>query len=201
VNTADLQSQKTELRRSLLRARQAIHPHLWREKSDRLGAHLQTWEIFQQSRTVLAFFSFRQEPDLAPLFYSPKRWGFPRCEGKNMAWHYWHPDGRYPLQASTYGIAEPHPQSPPILPHEVDLILVPAIACDVRGFRLGYGGGYYDRMLSSPQWLGIPTVGILFEFARLPRIPVAAWDKPLDHICTEAGLFPGKTSYPQMGRR
>ncbi|HEY9652178.1 MAG TPA: 5-formyltetrahydrofolate cyclo-ligase, partial [Coleofasciculaceae cyanobacterium] len=71
---------------------------------------------------------------------------------------------------------------------EVDLILVPAVACDRRGYRLGYGGGFYDRMLSSAEWGSKPTIGIVFEFAYLPRLPIEPWDKPLHAICTNLGF-------------
>ncbi|MEP0889126.1 5-formyltetrahydrofolate cyclo-ligase [Leptolyngbya sp. PL-A3] len=199
VNAADPQSQKADLRRSLLRARQAMHPDLWHEKSDRLCVHLQNWPTFQQAQTVLAFFSFRKEPELRPLLFLPKRWGFPRCEGKTLTWHRWAPNAILPLQQGAYGITEPHPRAPVISPHEVDLILIPAVACDVRGYRLGYGGGFYDRMLSSPAWLNIPTIGIVFEFARLPKLPVAPWDRKLHGICTEAGLFMSGSSSTQIG--
>lgn len=192
VNSAEPKTPKNELRRSLLKARQAIPPAVWREKSDRLCAHLHAWSGFAQARTVLAYFSFRQEPDLSPLFRASRgerRWGFSRCgEGRSLTWHHWSPHSQWPLQSGTYGIVEPHPEAPVLTPQEVDLILVPAVACDVRGYRLGYGGGYYDRMLSSPQWRHKPTIGIIFEYARLPRLPIDAWDRPLTGICTEAGL-------------
>lgn len=207
---------KVALRRSLLKARQAIPPDVWRHKSDRLCAHLQAWLPFMEAKTVLAYFSFRQEPDLSPLFQSfdrteeeigdritftlkpslqsrrrTKRWGFPRCVGKtSMIWHEWGPGkAELPLQVGSYGITEPHPDALQITPAEVDLILVPAVACDVKGYRLGYGGGYYDRLLSHPAWSRKLTIGIVFEYARLPRLPLDSWDRPLSGICTEAGLF------------
>lgn len=71
------------------------------------------------------------------------------------------------------------------MPDEVDLILVPAVACDARGYRLGYGGGFYDRLLSSADWKSKPTIGIVFEYAYVSQLPVDPWDKPLNSICTE----------------
>jgi 5-formyltetrahydrofolate cyclo-ligase len=194
VNTiGSSKSEKAELRRSLVKARQAMHPDVWREKSDRLCVHLQAWPLFTQARTVLAYFSFRHEPDLSPLFLSTRTWGFPRCVETSMVWHAWSPsvDKADPnsLQTGTYGTLEPHPALPQIQSQDVDLILVPAVACDVWGYRLGYGAGFYDRMLSQPQWAAKPTIGIVFEFARLPSLPTDPWDKPLQGICTEAGLF------------
>lgn len=193
VNATDSQPSKAELRRSLLKARQALHPDLWREKSDRICTQLHNWSVFSKAQTVLAYFSFRQEPDLSPLFTPSRIWGFPRCVDKSMVWHQWIPtpigSKQYPLQTGAFGIVEPHPYAPQVQPADVDLILVPTVACDVWGYRLGYGGGFYDRMLSSPEWIGKPTIGIVFEFARLPRLPIDPWDRSLQGICTEAGLF------------
>lgn len=188
-NSEDKKSEKAALRRSLLKARQSLPESLWREKSDRLCAHLQNWSGFAQAQTVLAYFSFRQEPDLSPLFDLPRRWGFSRCIEKSLSWHVWSPRSGTRLETGAYGIWEPPATAPQLMADEVDLILVPAIACDVRGYRLGYGGGFYDRLLSAPSWRYKPTVGIVFEAARLPRLPVEAWDRPLQSICTEAGIF------------
>ncbi|MDZ7958591.1 MAG: 5-formyltetrahydrofolate cyclo-ligase [Aulosira sp. DedQUE10] len=175
---------KTQLRRTLLQKRQSIDIREWREKSDRICTQLQTSVLFTQAKTILAYFSFRQEPDISSLFANPQyRWGFPRCVGKSMFWHSWTPNDA--VEIGTYGIIEPRPDAPTIDPAEVDLMLVPSVACDYQGYRLGYGGGYYDRLLSSPEWLNKPTIGILFDFAYLPQIPIEHWDKPLKAVCTE----------------
>lgn len=180
---------KAELRKILLQERQAIAQEDWQQKSLQLCHQVQNSAWFREAQTILAYFSFRQEPDLSSLFAHPKTWGMSRCVGKELHWHHWSPDSALPLQTGRFGILEPHPNSPLIAPEAVDLILVPAIACDYQGYRLGYGGGFYDRLLSAPVWSTKVAIGIVFESARLPQLPRDGWDQPLTAVCTEAGLF------------
>jgi 5-formyltetrahydrofolate cyclo-ligase len=182
---------KNQLRQKILQVRQSMSAEDWREKSDRICSHLQASPLFEQAKTVLAYVSFRQEPDLSRLFAETSKegtkiWGFPRCVEKSLIWHQWKPGEL--LQTGAYGIWEPHADLPIISPFEVDLILVPSVACDQRGYRLGYGGGYYDRMLSSAEWQSTPTIAILFDYAYLTELPIDDWDQPLQGICTEEGL-------------
>ncbi len=189
-SASDLNRQaKSDLRRRLLSARQSIPPQVWRQKSDRICEHLLNWTYFRQCRVILAYASFRQEPDLSPLTNHHSHWGLPRCLGKQLQWHYWSSQNPYPMQKGGHGIVEPPPSAPRVDLGLVDLVLVPAVACDVRGYRLGYGGGYYDRLFSKAQWQTIPTVGIVFEYARLPNLPRDDWDRPLAGVCSESGLF------------
>lgn len=181
--------EKAELRRQLLQKRQAMSVQEWREKSDRITTHLAKSPLFTQAKTVLAYFSFRQEPDLSSLFKDipgNTKWGFPRCVGDALSWHIWTPLDAVKIGA--YGIREPLAEAAIIQPAEVDLIFVPCVACDYQGFRLGYGGGYYDRLLSSVEWAKKMTIGIVFAEAYLPQLPVSAWDKKLQAVCTEAGF-------------
>ncbi|MDF5714701.1 MAG: 5-formyltetrahydrofolate cyclo-ligase [Rhizonema sp. NSF051] len=188
MNELAHQPDKAELRRSLLKTRQSMMETEWREKSLSICTNLLSFPVFEQAKTILAYFSFRQEPDLTPLFTNtPHQWGFPRCVGNSLCWHIWKPQDS--VQRGTYGIIEPHPNAPTIVPTEVDLILIPSVACDKQGYRLGYGGGYYDRWLCSPEWATKPTIGIVFEFAYLPQLPVEPWDMPLSNVCTETGVL------------
>lgn len=178
---------KTSLRRSLLKIRQTLLKTEWQEKSDRICTHLQSSPIFKEAKTVLAYFSFRQEPDLKPLFAdNSRRWGFPRCVDKELSWHFWQAGDR--LETNKFGILEPVADSPIVHPSQVDLILVPSVACDVRGYRLGYGAGFYDRLFTLPEWSNKITIGIVYEFTYLVELPIDRWDRSLTGVCTENGL-------------
>jgi len=185
LQPVDCLASKAELRRQILKIRQSMSVSEWKHRSDRLCHQLANSTLFTQATTVLAYFSFLQEPDLSTLVVNTQHnWGFPRCVGKSLNWHLWKPGD--PTQVNAYGILEPVVQAPLIASTQVDLILVPCIACDRQGYRLGYGGGYYDRLLSLPEWRAKPTIGIVFDFAFLPQLPIASWDKPLHSVISDS---------------
>lgn len=178
---------KNALRRQLLQQRTALPIDVWRTQSDRICYHLSNCSQFIRAQTILAYQSCRQEPSLDYLFtHTNKQWGLPRCVGKDLLWHCWQPFE--PMVIGAYGILEPPIESPPIEPDSVDLILVPAVAIDAGGYRLGYGGGYYDRLRADPLWRKIPTIGIVFDFGYVEEVPIDPWDLNLGAVCTELGL-------------
>lgn len=184
---------KATLRRQLLRTRKSLSVAQWQEKSDRICTHLQALPLLRQAKTVLGYLSARQEPGLEPLFAAVNcHWGLPRCVGSSLQWHLWQVGD--PLESGAFGISEPTSTAAQISARAVDLILLPAVACDRNGYRLGYGGGFYDRLLSLPEWQAKPTIGIVFDFAYLPNLPIDPWDKKLDGICTESGFKAVSTS-------
>lgn len=179
---------KKALRRQFLQQRQVMTRENWQEKSDRLCSQLQNFPSFASAKTILAYTSFRQEPDLSFLFANEnKQWGLPRCVDQSLIWHRWQPDNG--LKAGAYGIFEPDADLPILEAKTVDLILVPAVSCDCSGYRLGYGGGYYDRMLALPEWQDKLAIGIVFHFALVGKLPTDPWDRRLDGVCTEEKCF------------
>jgi 5-formyltetrahydrofolate cyclo-ligase len=177
---------KPELRQQLLQQRRSLPPADWQSRSQAICQHLLNWPIFQQATTILTYCSHQQEPDLSPLLTAPdKIWGIPRCDGKTLIWHQWQPQTQI-LQPGAYGILAP-PIANPILT-TADLILVPCVGSDRQGYRLGYGGGFYDRLFADPNWQSIVTIGITFAFAQLAQLPAETWDKQLQWLCTENGV-------------
>lgn len=178
---------KLELRKKYLKKRKSLTIDVWREKSDLLCQHLRSTEIFHNAKTILAYFSINQEPDLNSLFFLNKNWGFPYCVANQLQWHSW--QWGESLEVGQYGIQQPLKTAPLIKVEEIDLILVPAIACDYCGYRLGYGGGYYDRLFCQDQWRSIPKIGIIFDYAYLPQLPRDPWDQKLQGVSTESGFL------------
>jgi 5-formyltetrahydrofolate cyclo-ligase len=68
------------------------------------------------------------------------------------------------------------------------LLLAPSLACDAGGIRLGYGGGWFDRLRADPAWAAVPTLAVLPSACRLPALPRDPWDIPLQGWLDETGL-------------
>jgi 5-formyltetrahydrofolate cyclo-ligase len=111
---------------------------------------------------------------------------FPRIEAKAapLVFHHWKP-GRE-LKPGTFGIPEPAADWPIAHP---EILLVPLLAFDKRGHRLGYGGGYYDRTLEALRSHGkIRAIGIAYAGQEIDSIPDENHDHRLDMVATETGV-------------
>ena len=88
-----------------------------------------------------------------------------------------------PLNAGVWGIREPKPEAPEVEP---DILLVPLLAFDRAGYRLGYGGGYYDRTIGRLRANKPATaVGVAFAAQEVPQVPISPRDARLDLVLTE----------------
>jgi 5-formyltetrahydrofolate cyclo-ligase len=94
-----------------------------------------------------------------------------------------HPDRE--LVKGTYGILEPRPElRRPVPLEQADVILVPGVAWDLRGYRIGYGAGYYDRSINSLH-KALFKVGLCYEFQIVQRVPNSRFDRKIDRLVTD----------------
>lgn len=143
------------------------------------------------AQTVLLFYGVKQEPDTRALFQTLLQQGktvaLPKClPGRQMeARVVSRLDG---LKLSAYGIPEPGEDCPVIERDRIDLILVPNVCCDQRGYRLGHGAGYYDRYLVG--YTGF-TVALCPEQWLQEAVPTDAFDLPVQLVLTEQKTWRG----------
>ena len=156
-----------------------------------LGAYAGLLKI-PAGAVVAGYHAHRDEADPALLLQALAKRGahiaFPRVTAKDAALEF-HlvPDGEI-LRPGTFGIHEPLEYWPRVTP---DILLVPLLAYDDVGYRLGYGGGYYDRSLAALA--GARAIGIAFGGQRVDILPHDAHDCRLDAVLTENGL----TEFPR----
>jgi len=178
--------------KSLLRARRrALRDAMTGEDvasaSARVCEHLAAWPVFQPARAVMAYMAFGNEISLVPLMnsFGDKRWVIPRIVKNPEPQLILHPYDPGRLVQHPYGMLEPDASLPVIEPREIDLALVPGVAFDRRGYRLGFGGGFYDRFL--PRVTAV-KVGIVYAALIVDRVPDDPHDQRVDFLASELGV-------------
>ena len=180
--------QKRRLRAEALRNRDRLSPAEHEAKSARIVRRLIGLPVYRDAGTVSAFVTFRSEVDtrvlLEDLLKAGRTVAVPRVTGPGeMEFHRLADPGR-DLAPGTWGIPEPDPRLERVDPGAFDLVIAPGAAFDARGFRIGYGGGYYDRYLRRLR----PDCAVLspaFELQVVPRVPTEPFDEAVDLVVTE----------------
>jgi 5-formyltetrahydrofolate cyclo-ligase len=140
-----------------------------------------------QQRTISGFFPYKSEISLLPLLARLHGEGWVTAmpvvidEGLPLVFRAWGPGE--PTLPGIWDIPAPLEAAPEVLP---DVLLVPMLAFDHRGYRLGYGGGFYDRTLAKLRGLKTVTaIGVAYAAQEMPEVPHGEFDQPLDWIMTE----------------
>ena len=138
---------------------------------------------------VSGFLAIGEEIDPTPLMQRLIGDGYRLClpvmegKGKPLVFRAWAPGE--PLAETTWGIREPLAQAPVLDP---DIVLGPLLAFDARGYRLGYGGGFYDRTLARLRALKpIVSIGVAYDEQRVDAVPHVDYDERLDWVLTPSG--------------
>jgi len=172
--------------RGEIRARLAALPEEERRRQDAalFCAFLRLPEV-ERSQTIFLFYGVGAEPRTAlllpPLLERNKRIVLPRLmPGRRMECRLYCPE--HPLVPHRFGLLEPSQDCPLVPVDQIDLALVPALCYDRQGYRLGLGGGYYDRWLAS--FSGV-TVGLCRDVLLQDRLPAEPHDRRVNLVLTE----------------
>src|SRR5262245_23003203 len=144
--------------------------------------------VFMKGAIVAGYAAVRGEADPFPLMAALANQGhalcLPQTRGESLVFRAWKPGD--PLVVGSFNIPEPDDKARERRP---DLVLVPLLGFDVRGHRLGYGAGYYDRYLRDARSKRtIAAVGIAYAGQEIDQIPDTDRDEVLDAIVTETGV-------------
>jgi 5-formyltetrahydrofolate cyclo-ligase len=189
----DAELLRHELRRQAREARRALGAHERAAAGDNVRDRLRTLPVFSAAQRIGGYAAVASELSLGPTFDEAIRRGqsvyLPHVEhtAPEMRFAHWNGQSRR-LMVNRFGIPEPLVDVAELVAAEsMDVILLPLLAFDGVGGRLGSGAGFYDRALAfrrerpAPPWL----IGIGFACQEVAQIPMAEWDVPLDLVVTE----------------
>lgn len=180
-------SEKDALRRHFKAWREQLSPAEHAALSAALCNRLMSLPVYQETNWLLGFAPLAGEPDIRPLLQDAllggRRVALPRCIPGTRELQFYEIISWDELISGSYGIAEP-PADPARLwqPTADALCIVPALSFDRQGQRLGYGGGYYDRFLST--FPGI-TLGLCPQACLQEKLPHDLYDQPVSVVVTE----------------
>ena len=201
---------RNEVRRTMRRLRAEQPPELAQGRNAAAQKRLMAWPLWQQARSVALYVGVRGELAtndlLLAAWQDAKVVWLPRVRSDAPGlMDFVACGGMHQLRPGPLGLLEPLDALPGVGPDGAtppstepgqfdaapafapNLALLPGVAFDYSGGRLGYGGGYYDRFLEKS--LNCPRVGLCFEFQLVSSLPLAQWDQRVNYICTEERIL------------
>lgn len=183
------QEKKLKLRQTMLAKRQGISAESVSALSAKIAERLMQDSDVKQAQNVALYAAFRQEvstAELADWFLSQgKRVCFPRVE-ENERLVFVPIKSLSQLKPGRFGVLEPDLVSSWVPLEELDLMLIPGVAFDEKGGRLGLGKGYYDRTLKDFRGL---SVGLAYDFQIVSEVPQEVWDQRVDRVFAESRVI------------
>ena len=189
---------KKDLRLEMISRRQAMSPELARESGLLIQEHIMGLKLWQEAKRVLLYMPVKNEVATTELLRNAlaKQTALllPRCRRDRAGSMDLAEISSFDqLSRGLFDIPEPDAALCPSLPPSgwnLDLAVIPGVAFDRHGYRLGYGGGYYDRFLSAlAGGYKTVTVGLAYSFQVLDALPTDKWDTPVNMLCLEKGVI------------
>lgn len=146
--------------------------------------HIRSLSVYDESRIIALYLPVRGEVDLRALMSVPgKTFVVPRVEKDSLL--FCRIIDLDECRPGSFGIPEPC-DADPVCTEHIDLMLVPGVGFDRRGYRLGYGKGFYDRLLAA--YPRVFALGVCHEEFLVDALPVDSWDTPVTAIVTQTGI-------------
>lgn len=182
MNKKALRSDILERRKEIPAATRAQAPHS-------ILNQLLTMSEFIKAETVSSFVSFRDELDMTPtnewILANGKILLLPYIDPAQRKMSFYEVRDLSSLQRNDYGILEPDPKVHELFDElNIECVLTPGVAFDANGYRLGYGGGFYDKFFSRIRKT-TPRIGVAFEIQFVDRLPTEAYDEPVHYLISE----------------
>jgi 5-formyltetrahydrofolate cyclo-ligase len=179
---------KSELRKVMLTRRQSIPEAQRKGLEGSILDRIRTLPSYQKADSIALYMPIKGEVDMLPLWQpGKKRIFFPRVTGGDLIFSPASSSGD--LVRGVYGIPEPISDVTVDI-HEIDVVFVPGVVFDWNGNRLGYGKGYYDKLIRSNP--GIVTIGVCFDEFCIEELPVDPWDARVELVITQTRLLKSK---------
>lgn len=181
---------KEEVRKKILSIRDSLDPAEAKQKSCLIFSNLKKLRIFNDARVIHTYVSSKKnEVDTIEiidyLLSQGKRVIVPIIDKERKILQHSELNSLLELERSTFGILEPR-QIRNVNIKEIEIVLVPAVAVDKTGNRVGLGGGYYDRFL---RQINCPKIALVYDFQVVDEIEVLPNDSPVDFIVTETKIL------------
>ena len=184
---SDLTNLKRRLRAQLRAERNALSTAQRAAYADRALKHVLDWEPWQRASTVASYLPHESEFDPTPLMLvamqQGKRVACPRVVDKSLQFHRWEQGD--PAEPTIGGVLQPLGSAGQVVTQDVDLFITPLLGCGKSGMRLGYGGGFYDRLFARVSGF---RLGVGFAMQSVDDWRAEPYDQRLDGFLSETGL-------------
>ena len=172
---------KKELRQTIRERKRAMTPEEIESRSQKLGQLFLASDAYRNAKTIYGYMPYNQEVRTVPMLEQAladgKRVAVPKCYGDEMKFIYL--EDLTQVEKGYAGIPEPIADGP-VGDDPTALVLMPGMAFDPQGHRIGYGGGFYDKFLASEP--GHPTLALCYEFQMLDHLETEEFDIPVDTV-------------------
>lgn len=190
--------QRDQLRKNIRQQRRSLKEHQQEQNAFLLAHSLTHHPLFLNAKRIACYLA--EDGEIDPVYIIEKAWRYKKQvylpvlppTGKSLFFAPYSKNSK--LKLNRFGIAEPdvHPKYW-IRARQLNLVLLPLVAFDEKGNRLGMGGGFYDRSLAftthRKQWHSPHLIGLAHELQKVEHLPCESWDVPLNLIATEIGFY------------